>query len=247
MKTTTSLIAKRTLIVFFLLSSELAFGCSRDFPTFEVFRDFSVVVQGPRGMPLEGIAVTVYRLDTKPKALPEEIAKANTGKDGHAFFHGIAPGQDYFVSAQHGDVAGGAGQLKVLAMPSSKSSITLAWPGTSFLKLQTVAGALEVGKEYAPLAGAKVEVTDALSLLSLGITSTDERGTFGIKGVTAGFYVLHIQQPPDCDHGCNIKGHILIEIDANASSIRLPRYGLFMGSCGLGAYKEDGSMVLFEL
>lgn len=230
------------VVAMFFLSVQKVSACSRGVLTFKVPRDFGVLVKGRDGRVLEGISVKiVFAIPTH-----DLVAEESTNKEGKAFFRGLML-SDYWISAEHADVSGTVAKLWPVSDGSGSTVITLTWPEGPISKVETLAGNLLVGWQRSALAGAHVWLTDTVSGKELGGTSTDEKGRFAFQHLVPGLYVLHIEEHRECSrYMCKIKGKILVEVDANAKDAQFPGYGLFMSSCGLSAYKDDGSMLLFE-
>ncbi len=240
-------VSPRTLLTIavvatFLLSVQKVAACSRGVLTFKVRRDFGVFVKGRDGRPLEGILVKiVFAIPTQ-----DLVAEESTNKEGMAFFHSLMV-SDYWISAEHAGVSGTVAKLWPVNDDSGVTEITLTWPAGPISKAQSIAGHLFAGNQQSVLAGADVWVTDTLSGKEIGKTSTDEQGKFAFQKLVPGLYVLHIEEHRDCSrYMCKIKGKILVEVDPLANDVEFPRYGLIMSSCGLSAYKDDGSVLLFE-
>jgi hypothetical protein len=224
------------------LSVQKVSACSRGVLTFKVPRDFGVLVKGRDGRALEGISVKiVFAIPTR-----DLVAEELTNKEGKAFFHGLMV-SDYWISAEHADVSGTVAKLWPVSDGSGSTEITLAWPEGPISKVENLAGNLLVGGQRAALADARVWLTDTVSGKEIGRISTDEKGRFAFQNLVPGLYVLHIEEPRECSrYLCKIRGKILVEVDAKAKGAQFPGYGLFMSSCGLSAYTDDGSMLLFE-
>jgi len=174
------------------------------------------------------------------------VAEELTNKEGKAFFHGLMV-SDYWISAEHADVRGTVAKLWPVSDGSGSTVITLTWPEGPISKVENLAGNLLVGRQRSALAGAHVWLTDTVSGKELERISTDEKGRFAFQNLVPGLYVLHIEEHRECSrYMCKIEGEILVEVDANAKDAQFPGYGLIMSSCGLSAYKDDGSLLLFE-
>jgi len=230
-----------TIAIVVLLWVQKSPACSRVFTTFKVRQDFSVFVKGRDGRALEGISVKIVFAIPTYDLVAEEL----TSKEGMAFFHGFMV-SDYWISAGRAGVSGTVAKLWPVNDASGETVITLTWPMGPISKVRTFAGHLLDKQQFAP-AGADVRLTDTLSAKELERTATDERGKFAFQSVVPGLYLLHVEPPEDCSRGlCGINGNILVELDSAAKDLELPRYSLFMSSCGLGAYKDDGSVLLFQ-
>jgi len=236
----------KTLLLFVIsaipLLSTLAIACTRIPPTFKVRGDFAVHVRGRDGTPLEGITVKIaFAIPTLDK-----VAEQLTDKDGKAFFHKMMV-SDYWISAERAGVVGTIAKLWPVDDSSGGTEVTLTWPAGPIATLQSIAGPLLAGNMRAPLVGADVQLTDTVSGKELGRTTTDAKGMFAFQVQPSGLYVLHIADRQKCDrYLCNIKGNILVEVDPKAGDAGFPRYGLIKSSCGLSAFKDDGTMVIFE-
>jgi hypothetical protein len=225
-----------------LVSTHEALACSRAFQTFKVRGDFTVRVKVRDGASLEGITVKVVLAAPTLDKLAEEL----TDKEGKAFFHAMMV-SDYWISAERAGVSGTVAKLWPVKDEAGRTEITLGWPAGPIATVQNIAGPLLIDSQRVALVGAKVWLTDTLSGKELGKTITDDRGMFAFQGERPGLYALHIEDPRECaGHSCQIKGTILVEVDAKASDAGFPRYGLIMSSCGLSAFKDDGTMVTFE-
>ncbi|MGA7561170.1 MAG: carboxypeptidase-like regulatory domain-containing protein [Terriglobales bacterium] len=226
----------------FFLSVQKVSACSRGILTFKVPRDFGVLVKGRDGRPLEGISVKIIFAIPTHDLVAEEL----TNKEGKVFFHGLMV-SDYWISAEHADVSGTVAKLWPVSDGCGSTVITLTWPEGPISKVKNLAGNLLVGRQGSPLADAQVWLTDTVSGKELGRISTDEKGRFEFQNLVPGLYALHIEEHRECSrYLCKIEGKILVEVDANAKDAQFLRYSLFMSSCGLCAYKNDGSMLLFE-
>jgi hypothetical protein len=248
-------IARMTRLAIIVCGSILALAlmedpigaCVRSFPHYKVRRDFVVSVVGrPAGEPVGGIQVTVYRWTKEPGVSYENVAQMSTDRDGHAAFHGLTSGE-YFLGTEHTGVGGGGGELDV-DDSSDVTTINLTWPRGPILETRRVAGVLTVDKEHAALAEADLSLEDAVSGKAVGKASTDAAGNFAFPGVGPGLYVLHIKESRGCDHypyPCRIQGFILVQIDPRAKEAEMPRFGLMMSDCGLGAWEDDGTLEFF--
>ena len=234
-----------------ILPDQPASACRRGEPHYKVFSDFVTQVKSQDGRPLEAIEVRIIRFVTKSegsvkKVVPENVASVMTDKDGIAAFHSLEPGE-YFIASQHAKVAGGTARLRVDAAGDAK--LTLQWPAVPvpIIRLQHLAGNLAVGKEHTALANAEIALVEAYSAQDIGKTMTDSQGRFAFEDLKPGLYVMHIEEQSDSHHQMwKIEGRMVLELSPNAANTELPRYGLIFTDCGLGAYKEDGSRILFE-
>jgi hypothetical protein len=177
------------------------------------------------------------------------VAEQSTNKEGKAFFHGLMV-SDYWISAEHAGVTGTIAKLWPVPDASGETPntlITLTWPEGPILRTHSLTGHLLVGRQQSALAGAAVWLTDTRSGEEVGRTSTDERGGFAFRSAVPGLYALHLKENRDCSrYLCKLEGKILVEVDARAHDAEFPRYGLVMSSCGLGAFNDNGSLVLFQ-
>jgi hypothetical protein len=129
---------------------------------------------------------------------------------------------------------------------SGLSEVSLTWPGGPITSVQNVSGVLAEGKEKTPWPGLEVSLRSAVS--SGGVTKTlpDSSGHFAFKGVPAGFYALHIDDlQPNTGYLSKVEGDIPIRVTADAPNASLPLWGLVAGSCGLSAYTDANSIIIF--
>ena len=243
--------AKVALIVLaahhaFFLQSVLA--CSRVYgPPIKVKTTFTVLVHDPNGSPLANIEVRAYEAIRQSGSVPahaELAAVAITGKDGKAAI-GLMQ-DDYTLGAAGNGVSSQVVPIQVYDDGSGASEVSLTWPGGPITVVQNISGVLGAGKEKDPWPGLEVLLKNASSG-NIAQVVTDPSGQFTFRGVSPGFYVLHVRDPrPSVEPLSNLEGDIAIQVTPDATDRELPRWGLEMSSCGLSAYKDANSMIIFS-
>ena len=224
-----------------------ALACSRGFPTYEVTNDFTVSVTN-HGKPLSGVEVKVRREVKKPSFHFENAFWDTTDANGDVSVRGLAAGR-YFITVMHAGVESEqAGELEVGSKSSSaRSRLTLEWPAHTVFPIQNLAGVVAVDRGLLPLPGAVMLLVDATSGQQIGAAVADQKGRFEFRGwVDPGLYILRISaQGVEKRAGTLLSGSIFVRLDSEAKDKELPRLGLMMSSCGLSAYRDDDTMVIF--
>jgi hypothetical protein len=227
----------------FLLHSVLA--CSRAYgPAIKVKTAFTVIVHDPAGNPLPGIEVRAAELIRKPPHV-EVAAVANTGKDGKATIS--LTQDDYTIGATGNGISSEVMPIQVYDDGSGISEVSLTWPGGPITVVQSVSGIFGAGEEKSPWPGLEISLK-SVSPGSIAKGVTDSSGHFAFQGISSGFYALHVSDPRPNTGGylSKLEGDIPIEVRADAPSRELPLWGLVLSSCGLAAYKDKHSMIIFS-
>jgi len=230
----------------FFLQSVLA--CSRSFgPPIKVRSAFVVVVHDPNGSPLPNMEVRAYESIRKSGAAAAHVELAGvavTGRDGKAAI-GLTQ-DDYSLGATSNGISSEVVQVQVYDDGSGVSEVSLTWPGGPITAVQNVSGVLGAGKEKDPWPGLEVSLKSALPG-NIAKALTDASGHFTFNGIPSGFYVMHVSDPrPSTGYLSKLEGDIAIQVSADAANRELPLWGLAMGSCGLSAYKDANSMIIFS-
>jgi hypothetical protein len=230
----------------FFLQSVLA--CSRVYgPPVKVKTAFVVVVRDPTGNPLPNMEVRAYQPMRKSGAVDAHVelaAIAVTGKDGEAAI-GLAQ-DDYSLGATGNGISSEVVQIQVYDDGSGVSEISLTWPGGPITGVQSVSGVFGSGREKEPWPGLEVSLKNTSSG-NIAKAVTDASGRFTFRRIPSGFYALHVSDPrPKEGYLPKLEGDIAIQVSADAANSELPRWGLVMGSCGLSAYKDANSMIIFS-
>ena len=230
----------------FLLES--AFACSRAFgPPVKVKSALVVVVHDPTGSPLPNMKVTAYESIRKSGNVPAHVelaAVAVTGKDGKAVV-GLTQ-DDYSLGATGNGISSQVIQIQVYDDGPGASEVSLTWPGGPITAVQNVSGEFGAGKEKDPWPGLEVFLRNSSSG-NIAKVVTDSSGHFTLHGIPPGFYALHVSDPrPNVGRLLKLDGNIAIQVSPDATDHELPRWGLVMGSCGLSAYKDANSMIIFS-
>jgi hypothetical protein len=233
----------------YTFSLQSALACSRAYgPPVKVKSAFVVVVHDPTGGPLPNMEVRAYEAIRKSGAVSAHVelaAIAITGKDGKAAI-GLTQ-DDYTLAATGNGISSGVVQIQVYDdSPSGVSEVSLTWPGGPITAIQSVSGVFGAGKEKDPRPGLEVSLKNASSG-NIAKVMTDASGHFMFREVSPGFYALHVSDPrPSVGSLSKLEGDIAIQVTPDATNGELPRWGLVMSSCGLSAYKDANSMIIFS-
>jgi hypothetical protein len=192
--------------------------------------------------------VRAYEALRKSGSVPAHVelaAVAITGKDGRAAI-GLTQ-DDYSLGAMGNGISSEVVQIQVYDDgPSRASEVSLTWPGGPIAAVQSVSGVFGAGKEKDPWPGLEVSLKNA-SPGNIAQVVTDASGHFTFREVSQGFYALHVSDPrPSVGYPSRLEGNIAIQVSLDASNLELPRWGLVMGSCGLSAYRDANSMIIFS-
>ena len=230
----------------FFLQPVLA--CSRAYgPLIKVKTTFTVLVHDPNGTPLANIEVRAYESMRKSGNVPAHVelaAVATTGKDGKAAI-GLTQ-DDYTLGASGNGTNSQVVRIQVYDDGSGASEVSLTWPGGPITVVQNISGVLGAGREKDPWPGLEVLLKNATSG-NIAQVVTDASGHFVFRGVSPGFYVLHVRDPrPSAGPLSKLEGDIAIQVSPDAKDSELPRWGLEMSDCGLCAYKDAKSMIFFS-
>jgi hypothetical protein len=212
--------------------------CVEVAPHYKVLPDFDVVVQVPARIPLGGIHIVVSKVDKDPHVPSVTIAEALTDKAGRVALHGVKVGH-YWMEAKRGEIEGEIAELDV-AETNGLTMLQLKWPELRIFTAQRIAGTLlRAGIPGAPnldqdklLAGVDLSLTEALSGLEIGKTSTDDQGKFAFPEMAPGLYAMHMKW-----HG--IGGYILLAVDAKTQDAEPTIYSINPTDCGLGLVKRS--------
>ena len=227
-----------------LLVSQNSRACTRVYTHVKVKSTLVVFVHDPSGKPLPNMKIIAYEFIRKPPH-SELAASAVTGKDGKA---AIGLGQDdYSIGAVHAGVSSEVAQIDVYDGGYGASEISLTWPGGPITEIQNVSGVLALGKGKDPWADAEVALKDAVSEKSIGEVEADSQGRFKFPGIQPGFYALHVKAKiPYPARLPQLEGDIPIQVSNSAANYELPTWGYTASSCGLSAYKDTQSMIIFS-
>jgi hypothetical protein len=230
------------LVLFFAAQSSWA--CSRVYTHVKVKSTFVVFVHDPSGKPLSDVKITAYEFIRKPPH-SELAAVGVTDKDGKA---AIGLGQDdYSIGAIRAGVSSEVAQIDVYDDGSGASQISLTWPGGPITEIQHVSGVLGLDKGKYPWADAEIALEGPASEDSIGQTESDSQGRFKFGGIPPGFYALHVKaKVPNPVRLPQLEGNIAIRVSDNATNYELPTWGYVASSCGLSAYKDAQSMIIFS-
>jgi hypothetical protein len=220
-------------------------ACTRiSVPPLKVKTTFVVFVHDPTGKPLSQAKIGVYEFIRKPPH-SELVASAVTDKDGKAEIGGLH--DNYSIGAALSGVSSEIVQIDVYDDGSGSSEIGLTWPGGPITEIQNVSGVLALGKGKGPWIGVEVALKDSVPNKSVGGVETDSQGRFKIPGVPPGFYALHVRAKiPNPARLPQLEGDIPIQVSDSAVNYELPTWGFVAGSCGLAAYKDADSMIIFS-
>jgi len=211
-------------------------------PPLKVKTTFVVLVHDPIGKPLSQAKISVYEFIRKP-AHSELVASAVTDKDGKAEIRGLH--DNYSLGATLSGVSSEVVQIDVYDDGSGASEISLTWPGGPITQIRNVSGVLGEGSNRVPWVGAQVSLRGASS--DLGEKETDTNGRFAFEGVTPGFFALHVKaKVPYPVRLTQLEGDIPIQVSNSAPNYELPTWGFVASSCGLAAYKDPQSMIIFS-
>jgi hypothetical protein len=237
-------ISVASVIFVLLLGPQNSWTCSRVQTHVKVKSTLVVFVHDPSGKPLPNMKVTAYEFIRKP-AHSELAAAAATGKDGKA---AIGLGQDnYSLGAVHDGVSSEVVQIDVYDDGSGASEISLTWPGGPITEVQNVSGVLGLDKGKYPWPDAEIVLKGPASEDGIGQTKSDSQGRFKIPGIPPGFYALHVKAKiPNPARLPQLEGDIPIQVSKAAANYELPTWGFVASSCGLAAYKDSGSMIIFS-
>jgi hypothetical protein len=233
-----------SVILVLLLVAQSSWACTRVYTHVKVKSTLVVFVHDPSGKPLANMKITAYEFIRKPPH-SELAASAVTGKDGKA---AIGLGQDnYSIGAVHAGVSSEVAQIDVYDDGSGASEISLTWPGGPITEIQNVSGVLALGKGKDPWADAEIALIDAVSGKSIGEVESDSQGRFKFPGIQPGFYALHVKaKVPYPARLPQLEGDIPIQLSDSATNYELPTWGFVPSSCGLAAYKDAQSMIIFS-
>jgi hypothetical protein len=188
--------------------------------------------------------ITAYEFISKPPH-SEIVAVAVTSKDGKA---AIGLGQDnYGIGATRAGVSSEIALIDVYDDGSGASEISLTWPGGPITEVQNVSGVLGLGRGKDAWTDAQITLKGPQSDESIGQTESDPHGRFAFPGVSPGFYALHVKaKVPNPARLPQLEGDIAIHVSTGAANYELPTWGFVAGSCGLSAYKDAQSMIIFS-
>jgi hypothetical protein len=227
-----------------LLAAQKGLACSKFYPHVKVKTAFVVFVHDPSGKPLADMKVTAYELIRKPPHV-ELAASAVTGKDGKAAI-GLTQ-DDYSIGATYAAVNSQVAMIDVYDDGSGASEISLTWPGGPITEVQNVAGVLRLGNGKDPWAGAEIVLKGAESEKSIAEAESDSQGRFKFPGVPPGFYALQVRAKiPNQPRLPQLEGNIPIQVSVDAANRELPSWGFVASSCGLAAYTDAQSMIIFS-
>ncbi len=210
-------------------------------PPLKVKTTFVVLVHDPSGKPLPRAKIGVYEFIRKPPH-SELVASAVTDKDGKAEISGLH--DNYSLGATMSGVSSEIVQIDVYDDGSGASEISLTWPGGPITQIQNVSGVLGEGSSRVPWVGARVALRSPNG--EVGKEVTDSRGRFEFGGIAPGFYALHIAEfQTNADTPFRVEGDIPIQVSRDAVNYELPTWGFVMSDCGLMAYGNSHSMIIF--
>jgi hypothetical protein len=173
----------------------------------------------------------------------ELAAVAVTGRDGKAAI-GLMQ-DDYTLGAMSNGISSEVAQIQVYDDDSGVSEVSLTWPGGPITAVQSLSGVLGSGKEHDPWPGLEVSLKNTSSG-NIAKAVTDASGHFTFRGIPSGFYALHVSDPRlSAGYLSKLEGDLAIQVSPDAANRELPRWGLVMSSCGLSAYKDEHSMIIF--
>jgi hypothetical protein len=205
---------------------------------------FEVFVHDPSGKPLPQAKIDVYEFIQKPPH-SELVASAVTNRDGRAEIRNLH--DNYSLGATLSGVSSEVVQIDIYDDGSGASEIDLTWPGGPITEIQNVSGVLALGKGKDPWADADVALKDAVSEKSIGEVESDSQGRFKFPGIQPGFYALHVKaKVPYPARLPQLEGDIPIQVSNSATNYELPTWGFVASSCGLAAYKDSLSMIIFS-
>ena len=231
-------------ILHLLLGAQIGWACSKIYPHVKVKTAFVVFVHDPSGKPLADIKITAYEFIRKPPH-SELAATAMTGKDGKAAI-GLTQ-DDYSIGATHAGVSSEVAQIDVYDDGSGASEISLTWPGGPITEVQNVSGVLGLGKGKDPWAGAEIALKDPISEKNIAEGESDAQGRFRFPSVPPGFYALHVRAKiANPARLPQLEGDVPIQVSKSAENYELPTLGFVASSCGLAAYKDAQSMIIFS-
>jgi hypothetical protein len=174
----------------------------------------------------------------------ELAAVATTGKDGKAAIGFVQ--DDYTIGATYNGVSSSVAQIQVYDDGSGSSEVSLTWPGGPITQVQSISGVLGSGKGKDPWPGLELALRSASPAESIAKTTTDSSGHFAFRDTPPGFYALHVRdQHASGGYLSKLEGDIVIQVSSEAANRELPLWGLIMSSCGLTAYKDEHSMIIF--
>jgi hypothetical protein len=232
-----------------MFSIRSAFACTRVVgPPVKVEGTFVVFVHDPSGKPLPNMKVTVYESIRKSGTVPAHVelaAVAVTGKDGRAAI-GITQ-DDYSLGASINGVSSEAVRIAVYDDGSGASEVSLTWPGGPITPIQNVSGVLGEGSSKVPWVGALVALKGPDGEIENKVT--DSQGRFDFGRIPPGFYALHIKDPgaaPAPNRIPQPEGDVAVEVRKDATNVELPLWGFVATDCGLAAYTDANSMIMFS-
>ena len=219
-------------------------GCTRvSWPPIKVKTTFVVFVHDPSGKPLAQAKVDVYEFIQKPPH-SELRASVVTNKDGKAEINGLH--ENYSIGAALSGVNSEIVQIDVYDDGSGTSEVGLTWPGGPITQIQIVSGILGEGTGRVPWVDARVALMSPNG--EVGKEVTDSRGRFGFAAIAPGFYALHVRDANVTANSGSVpelEGDVAIEVRKDALNIELPLWGFVASSCGLAAYVDPHSMIIF--
>jgi hypothetical protein len=219
------------------------FACTRvSGPPIKVKTTFVVFVHDPSGKPLPQAKIGVYEFIRKPPH-SELVASKVTNEDGKAEISGLH--DNYSLGATLSGVSSEIVRVDVYDDGSGASEISLTWPGGPITQVQSVSGVLGEGRSRVSWVGARVALLSPNG--EVGKEVTDSRGRFEFGGIQPGFYALHVKaEVPNPVRLPQLEGDIPIEVSKAATNYELPTWGFVASSCGLAAYKDPQSMIIFS-
>jgi hypothetical protein len=233
-----------SVILVLPLGTQSSWACTRVVTHVKVKSTLVVFVHDPSGKPLPDMKLTASEFISK---LPhsEVAAAAVTGKDGKAT---IGLGQDnYSIEAIRAGVSSEVALIDVYDDGSGASEISLTWPGGPITEVQNVSGVLGLDRGKYPWADAEIALKGPTSEEVIGQTESDSQGRFRFPGIPPGFYALHVKaKVPNPARLPQLEGDIPIQVSKGATNYELPTWGFVASSCGLAAYKDPGSMIIFS-
>ncbi len=232
------------VILVLLLGNQSSWACTRVATHVKVKSTLVVFIHDPSGKPLPDMKLAAYEFISKPPH-SEVAAAAVTGKDGKAT---IGLGQDnYSIEAIRAGVSSEIALIDVYDDGSGASEIGLTWPGGPITEIQNVSGVLGLGRDRVPWVGAEITLRGSASEESIAGAESDSQGRFKFPGIQPGFYALHVRaKDPNPPRLPQLQGDIPVQVSNSAANYELPTWGYVASSCGLSAYKDAQSMIIFS-
>jgi hypothetical protein len=216
-------------------------GCVKVQSHVKVSMNLVVSVHDPAGKPLSGMEIHAFKFIPKPPHT-EVAASAVTDKNGKAEIK--LAFENYSLEATHSGVSSEIALIDTFDDGSGTSEIVLTWPGGPVTEIQRVSGVLGEGRGRVPWVGAEIVLKSSKG--DVGKEVTDSQGRFEFRGIAPGFYALHISEPhASQDSPYRVEGDVPIRVNEDAPNHELPTWGFVMSDCGLAAYKDASSMIIF--